>query len=367
MNSKKEKHPRRRRVVFISLAVLILAGGLWIIQVGLPWVKGIQAYMYAFPLIVMEHTREVSTAVPTAGEISAPTNQFAVMTEYPDASFRLVPRTGLDTKFATAWADLSEEPLVLSVPNTQGQYYVIALFDMWSNVFASIGNRTTGIDSFNFLITGPNWKGSVPEGFKEVYASPTRYVWVNGQMQSSTVEDHDVVNDLQKQYKLSPLSSWGQSFDYPSVVAVDPDVDIKTPVLEQIRNMTAGEFWSLFAGLMIDNPPTAEDAEIVEKLNFLGIIPGNDFDINSVKPKLAHALERSMRTFNLLEKGVQKLETKEGWIVIPENFANYGTDYLTRAGIAHIILGNPGFSIVGFKNQLLFKNLVSPRPTFRQG
>jgi hypothetical protein len=82
--------------------------------------------------------------VPAAGEFTAPVNQFSVMTKYPDASFRAVVRTGLDTLFAVAWADLAKEPLVPSVPDTNGRYYVIAFFDLWSNVFASIGKRTTG-------------------------------------------------------------------------------------------------------------------------------------------------------------------------------------------------------------------------------
>ena len=84
------------------------------------------------------------------------------MTHYPDASFRAVARTGLDTLFAVAWADLDKEPLVLSVPDTDGRYYVIALFDMWSNVFASIGKRTTGTGAANFLIAGPGWQGTPP-------------------------------------------------------------------------------------------------------------------------------------------------------------------------------------------------------------
>lgn len=338
-NSKKEIRSIRRKILLISLAMLISVGGWWGWQNGRPWVKGIQAYMYAFPMIVMDITREVSTAVPSSGEITAPSNQFAVMTEYPDATFRLVPRTGLDTKFATAWADLEAEPLVLSVPYTGGRYYVIALFDMWSNVFASIGNRTTGTDSLNFLITGPKWKGIVPAEFKNVYESPTRYVWVNGQMQSSTPKDHDIVNSLEKRYKLTPLSAWGKPFSHPKTVTVNPKIDTKTAVLEQIKNMSASEFWSCFARLMKDNPPTADDAAMIEKLNFLGIIPGNDFDIGTVKSTIVRALNRSMSTYSLLEKGVQKLETKEGWIVIPANFANYGTDYLTRAGIALIGLG----------------------------
>jgi len=41
-----------------------------------------------------------------------------------------VPRAGLDTLFAVAWADLDKEPLVLSVPDTDDRYYVIALFDL---------------------------------------------------------------------------------------------------------------------------------------------------------------------------------------------------------------------------------------------
>ena len=84
------------------------------------------------------------------------------MTHYPDASFRAVTRTGLDTLFAVAWADLDDEPLVLSVPDTGGRYYVIALFDMWSNVFASIGKRTTGTAAAHFLVAGPGWQGTPP-------------------------------------------------------------------------------------------------------------------------------------------------------------------------------------------------------------
>ena len=75
--------------------------GFWL----LPWLRGIKAYVYGFPLVMMDLTREAATAA-TAGEITAPANQFSVMTQYPDASFRAVARTGLDTLFAVAWADL---------------------------------------------------------------------------------------------------------------------------------------------------------------------------------------------------------------------------------------------------------------------
>jgi hypothetical protein len=324
-------------VVAVLLIAAILGRGY--LREGRAWYYGLQAYLYGFPLVVMDLTKAAGTAVPTAGEIAAPVNQFAVMTKYPDASFRAVPRTGLDTLFAVAWADLDKEPLVLSVPDTNGRYYVIALFDMWSNVFASIGKRTTGSAAGSFLIAGPRWQGTPPAGLKGVFRSPTRFVWVNGQMQANGSQDYEAVNALQKQYALTPLSAWGQPYSPPAEVPVTQGADVKTPPTEQIRRMDAGTFFRRVARLMKDNPPAAADGPMLEKLKTLGIVPGEDFDINTIDPYTARGLQRAMGAFALLEKGVKDLKTKNGWIVIPADFANYGADYETRAGIALIGLG----------------------------
>ncbi len=227
---------------------------------------------------------------------------------------------------------------MLSVPDTGGRYYVIALFDMWSNVFASIGKRTTGTAAANFLIAGPGWQGTPPADVKELFRSPTRFVWVNGQMQANGPQDYAAVNALQKQYKLTPLSAWGQPYTPPAEVPVPAGVDT-TPPLEQVQKMDAGAFFGRLARLMKDNPPAPADAPMVEKLKALGIEPGKDFDIAAVDRHTAKGLQRAMGAFALLEKGVKKLKTENGWIVIPKNFANYGTDYKTRAGIALVGLG----------------------------
>ena len=334
----KAKRSKVWKVIVLILAIMLAGGGWWVWKEGRPWFYGVQAYIYGFPLVVMDLTRQVSTAVPTPGEVTAPVNQFSVMTHYPDASFRLIPRTGLDTQFALSWADLKDEPLVLSVPDTAGRYYVIALFDMWSNVFESIGSRTTGTAAGNFLLAGPGWEGTTPPDIQKVYRAPTRHVWVNGQMQSNGPQEYDVVNALQKQYRLTPLSAWGTDYASPAEVPVDPATD-KAPPLEQVRQMDAKAFFGRLARLMYDNPPFAEDAPMLEKLQVLGIEPGKEFDFSKLDASTARALERAMGAYELLAMGVQKLETEQGWIVIPDNFANYGTDYLTRAGIALIGLG----------------------------
>ncbi len=329
---------RWKPVLAVALIIAVLGGG-WVLKEGLPWLHGIQAYIYGFPLIMMDLTKEAATAVPVPGEFTAPVNQFSVMTKYPDASFRAVARTGLDTLFACAWVDLEKEPLVLSVPETKRRYYVIALFDFWSNVFASIGKRTTGNGATNFLVAGPGWQGTLPAGVKQVFRSPTRFVWVNGQMQANGSQDYAEVNALQKQYKLTPLSAWGKACSPPSEMPVAAGVDTKTPTLEQIQKMDAATYFGRCARLMKDNPATPADAPMVEKLKSLGLDPGNDFDFTRLAPGQARALRRAMLAFGLLEKGVKKLTTKNGWIVMPKNMGNYGVDYMTRAGIAMVGLG----------------------------
>jgi hypothetical protein len=329
------------RRVLIVLAVLLVAGflGRGYLKQGRAWYYGLQAYLYGFPIVMMDLTKDQGTAATVPGEITAPVNQFAVMTKYPDASFRAVPRTGLDTLFATAWADLGKEPLVLSVPDTGGRYYVIALFDLWSNVFTSIGKRNTGTGAANFLIAGPGWQGQAPADVKAVFRSPTRWVWVNGQMQANGPADYEAVNALQRQYRLTPLSVWGQPYTPPAQVPVAAGVDTGTPPAAQVEKMDAAAFFGRVARLMKDNPPAPADTPMVEKLKVLGIEPGRDLDISRIDPDTAAGLQRAMGAFGLLQKGVTKLKSENGWIVIPGNFASYGTDYQTRAGIALIGLG----------------------------
>eukprot|EP01034_Spumella_vulgaris_P009741 gene9741-12359_t len=103
---------------------------------------GIEAYTYAYPLVLMETTRRVSTNAGSPGRLRAPVNHFANMKTYPDASFKDVVRPNADTLYSSMWFDVGKEPLVLTLPNTQGRYHVIPLMDMWTDVFATLGTRT---------------------------------------------------------------------------------------------------------------------------------------------------------------------------------------------------------------------------------
>lgn len=76
------------------------------------------AYVFVYPLVLMDITRQQMTAVPAAspGVMKAPVNQFTHVGGFPDATFRSVVSPNVDTLYSVAWLDLREELMVLSLP-----------------------------------------------------------------------------------------------------------------------------------------------------------------------------------------------------------------------------------------------------------
>src|SRR5262249_14539826 len=155
---------------------------------------------------------------------------------YPTASFRGVTAPNANTLYSSAFLDVGKEPYVLSLPEANGRYYLMPMLDAWSEVFQVPGTRTTGTGRQTYLITGPGWSGSVPSGMTE-YKSPTSTVWIIGRtFAQNTPADLAIVHRLQEQYKLVPLSAWGKPYT-PAPGHVDPSIDMKTPVRDQIAKM----------------------------------------------------------------------------------------------------------------------------------
>ena len=95
------------------------------------------------------------------------------------------------------------------------------MLDAYSNVFVSPGKRTTGTGENDFVITGPFWSGTIPQGLTEI-ESPTNLVWIPGRIQTNTQSDYENVNNIQKQMTLTPLSSFGNNYEPPKNVHVNP-------------------------------------------------------------------------------------------------------------------------------------------------
>ncbi len=298
------------------------------------------AYTYFYPLVTMDITRKQLTNVEAGkSEIGGPMNWFNNIAAFPTADMRAVVRPNFDTLYSSAWLDLTKEPVVVSAPDTGGRYYLLPMLDMWTNVFASPGSRTTGTQAGNFLITPPGWSGTVPAGVTRIDA-PTPYVWVIGRTKTDGPPDYEAVHKIQAGYKITPLSGWGATATEPTV-KIDPNIDMKTPPKMQVDTMAADKYFSYAAELLKLHPPQITDQPIVAQMKRIGIEPGKSFDFASLDPTVQKALEQAPADAQkLMEWKVPSLaRVANGWSMNTDTMGVYGNYYLKRAIVAQMGLG----------------------------
>ena len=299
----------------------------------------VEAYLYFYPLITMDVTRKQLINTEPGKGLGGPMNTFDNIPAFPSADMRAVVRPNFDTLYSSGWVDLTREPMVISVPDTGGRYYLLPMLDMWTDVFASPGWRTTGTKPGNFLLTPPKWNGTVPAGFTRINA-PTPYVWIIGRTKTDGPADYDAVRAIQKGYKITPLSAWGKP---PVAVkaSIDPSVDVKTPPKTQVDTMQGTKFFAYAAELLKLHPPHITDQPIIARMRRIGIEPGKSFDSAKLDAATRKAIDDAPAAAQKLMawKTPTLARVVNNWSMNTDTMGVYGNYYLKRAMVTQIGLG----------------------------
>ena len=317
----------QRGVVAAVVALLALVGVLYAKSEAI--VLGAEAYVYAYPLVMMDVTRT------HAQETLGPENHLLRVRRFPDAQFKAVVRPNLDTLYTTAFIDMDAGPWVFDMPPNQQRYELMPFMDAWTNVFASPGTRTTGTGGGRFLLASARWAGTVPAGMTLLRA-PTRMVWLIGRTQTDGPADYPVVHRLQDGLQLRRLADLEAGVPAPAPTwAKLPSAS--PPPIERMRAMDVAQFFARFARLLPDNPPPAADGPMLAKLARLGITPGQA-PAWGMADRWAIALGRSIADFTVARE-LGKRPTVRGWTTPPAQIGDFGTHYNIRAVVAMIGLG----------------------------
>jgi hypothetical protein len=302
---------------------------------------GAEAFIYLYPLVMMDATRRQMTN-SDAGQRPGfgPMNAFSHLRAVPPVEFKAVPWPNSDTLYSLAWLDLTAEPLIISVPDTGGRYYLLPVQDMWTDVVAVPGRRTTGTRPGHFAVVGPGWQGQLPDGVRRIDA-PTPVVWVMGRTQTNGPADHPAVRQVQDGYTVTPLSRWGQA-PQPVTVEVDPGVDMTTPPAEQVNALSAADFFGYAGELLKIHPPHVTDWSVLARMRRIGLEPGASFDLGALEPAVRHGLEQApAAALQAMRAKVPNLAaTVNGWQMPVETMGVYGNHYLKRATLAMLGLGS---------------------------
>jgi hypothetical protein len=278
-----------------------------------------EAFLFGYPLVLMARTRGdspahafVHDAVPRADD--------------PPAA----------TLASGAWLDLEAEPVVLSVSDCHGRYYALSLIDMWTNVFASIGPRTTGTGAGSYAIGGPRWNGgTLPAGVLPITA-PTSLVRIAGQTQIGRTAGRHAPPGLEHAYRLEPLNPWREDHrDAPAGAHAPAPPPLLDPV-EQLEGLDAMTFFAELATLLEGNPPRLADRAVVARMRRSGVLPAAGEDPSATDSELRVLRERGLR------RGLARIRGAAG--TVQDELVGswrmryppgpYGTDYLRRAVVA---------------------------------
>lgn len=299
-----------------------------------------EAYTYLFPLVLMDVTRKISTNVPLGVRPGfGPANTFTHMRAFPPGDFREVVRPNYDTLYSIVWFDLRAEPVVVSAPDSGGRYYMLPMLDMWTDVFAVVGSRTTGTREGHYALVAPGWQGDLPAGVERIDA-PTPIGWIIGRTQTNGPADYAAVNAIQDGFVATPLSQWPGA-PAPVEVEPDPSIDMKTPPLDQVLSMSGADFFAYGCELMIGNAPHPTDQPVLARMARLGMRTGERFGAEGLDPAVAAAIaaapEAAQRRMLATEPRLSPIV--DGWALPTSGMGVYGTDYLRRAVVAKVGLG----------------------------
>lgn len=281
-----------------------------------------EAYIWGYPVVVMYRTMKLMT------NSRAPFNEFWRVNKLIGADFKDVVTPNVDTLYASAWLSLCDHPVLLHTPDTDGRYYGVEFLDIYTNVFRNVGKRTSGTIAKQFIITGPQWRGTLPDGLEHIKA-PTNNVWlisrvlVNGEKDvAQAAKLNDAITLSLVNRKFVPVYS-KPFFGSPQTVS------------------SAGiEFFDELGDALLGNSPPVLEKELVGRFALVGIGEGKHPSKHTSDPELKEAFDLGIADANkeINENADGLFIFNNGWRYTLKG-GKYGQDYLLRAEMAKSFLG----------------------------
>ena len=328
----------KRSLATLLTALILFSCGLTSVGIAEPtdtdavWELVSDAYIYAFPLVLTDATKTMSTNTDGSVTGRAPVNQINHAKKLADASFRTVVTPNVDTLYSQAWLDIGAEPMVYVLPETD-RFCNVQLLDAWTNTAAVLDKAGA------YAIALPSWEGELPEGVTRVDV-PTATVWTIARIVLSGNEDLPNVYAIQKHMRLLPLSAYLEGGDYIAPAGTYAKENDFVPVNKAL-SMSPAEFFNTANALMQINPPAEADAKLLEKLAAINVGQGMTFDASILGADAAERWTQMLKGLRatLSAESANYTQNLGQWIYFGRPIGDFGTEYTYRAMVALVGLG----------------------------
>jgi hypothetical protein len=224
-----------------------------------------EAYTYLYPLVLMEAARQRAAA-------DRPGNVFHAQRDQQGG--------GADPLGCTAWLDLTDGPVLLHLPETGGRCLTLPMLDMWTDVFATVGSRSTGSAARDILLAAPGDAADLPTSLP-VITAPTPHVWIPGRLRADGPDDRAAAHAVRDGLEITPLgrgaNHHGGASRAREGLAGEPELDTTAEPAELLGTLGAAEFFTLACHALAANPPHVTDFSVLARIEPLGIRPGRPF------------------------------------------------------------------------------------------
>ena len=302
------------------------------------------AFIYGYPIVDGYNVLHKYTLDKASAEYKAPFNQVGHNRNVATPDDKAVVSMNVDTPYSFAWLDLRAEPQVLTVPSFEANRYVaVQLIDFYTYIVGYISPRTNGHGGGDFLLAGPDWRGEPPAGVKAVFHSPTQFVLALYRTQLLGPEDIGRVHALQNQYQVCGLSAYAGAPPPPAppFTAVWP-IDVR-------RESESLQFFTILNAMLATMPPLADELELRQRFEQIGIVPGAPFAVSDEATRAA--LVEGMRQG--LGEMYARAQTVRSSAELFGSREQLGDDYLSRAvGALLGIYGNSAEEYLGVGYQV---------------
>jgi hypothetical protein len=299
-----------------------------------------EAYIYAFPMIDMYRIQYAYSVDSGNPEYKAPWNQIKNMPKVFTPDDKAVQTPNSDTPYSMLGLDLRTEPMVLTIPKIEAdRYFSVQLINSYTNNFDYIGSRTTGNEGGVFMIAGPNWEGETPDGITKVFNSETELVLAIYRTQLFDPSDLDNVIEIQKGYKVTPLSTYMGEASPKAAQAIN----FIKPLNPEEQKVSL-EAFNILNFLLQFCPTDPSEKELMERFAKIGIGAGMTIDFETLSPEVKQAMETGIKEawssdFAAFMKKVEKGEVTAGQLFGTREYLK--NNYLYRMGAAVLgIFGN---------------------------
>lgn len=256
------------------------------------------AWLYALPLIEMAATRARHM------KQGIPINYLHHSRALADHTARTVTSPNNDTLYSIAWLDLTQGPVILTIPPMGERYYSVAIMDMYSNNNAVLGSRTIGAQGGTFTLCGP---GQANTGERPVRIA-TPHAWLLLRTLTDGGDDLDAVHAAQD----------GFSLKGPKAAAPGPYA---------AREAAPADYFQTARELLASDPPPATD---LKALRAAGALLGQ----GDRAPDAAALAQGVANARDIVARASGRQAFIGGWSYPRSDLGDFGQDYLYRAIVA---------------------------------